>query len=298
MPNHKLTLGRRSRSIRYAGVPDQTLPMRKVASLHTETMNYWDSMWNIGYTGYVHYRNRATPTAWNHGIMPALAAAYGDQPLELQLTCKNHSDSGLQTVLNNLPDAWLPYFKYNHYQEPEDDLTSSAQQAAYRATYTAAADVIRADGDRVSLPWLELAEYSLELLYVNGNATRSPALFTPPDADYAGVLWSFFEYGERGNNVLDAMVARVVRAMDEFFPGKPWGLMASAYTLEPLAGPFSAAQKAAQASWLTESYYRLRDAGCTEWAWYNVAFGGAGGPAGEGRVEVIPETLAAFQALP
>jgi hypothetical protein len=275
-------------------------------------MTYFNSMWSIGYTGYVHYENLSTPTLWNHGILPSVAAAYGTQNFELQLTCKNHSDAGLQDVLNHLPDAWLPNFKYNHYQEPEDDLEGDAAgQAAYRANYTAAANVIRADGNRVSLPWLELAEYSIDPTTPSGTrALRVPSLYKPPDADFAGVLWSLFDYstddqpGFRTTYQPAAMassvtqrVTAITNAMSTYFPGKPWGLMASAYTMEPFGGSYPLAQRQNQAEWLRQVYVQTRDAGAVTWAWYNVAFT-SGTAAGEGRIEQVPETLAVFQTFP
>jgi hypothetical protein len=77
--------------------------------------------------------------------------------------------------------------------------------------------------------------------------------------------------------------------MARYAPGKPWGLMASAYTLEN--APYTSAQKSAQAAWLVKAYKMTEAAGSTKFAWYNYLFPGTGGPAGESRIELNPAAL-------
>jgi hypothetical protein len=264
-----------------------------------------------GYNGWVEYQTPSTPTRIS-GTMTTIKARHGSERIAMQQTCRTHSDAGLAQVLDWLPDSWRDDYLYNYFQEPEDNLAGNAAgQKAYRDTVTAAAKVIKTfnqanPGRKVSWPALELAEYSLLLKYVNGDLSRDPELFKPPDSDFSGVLWSLFEYGEKGKDSarLQAQIDRIVRCMNETFPGKWWGTMAGGYTLEPVVGDntsvygYTAAQKQAQAWWLTEMANRCIAAGAKQVGWYNVKFPGTGGPAGELRVEVIPETLAAFKALP
>lgn len=255
-----------------------------IAQKFTRTLGY-------GYNGMVYYSG--STVGWT-SQMVQMAAEHGTKPINLQVTPKVYNESDLRDILNNLPEAWKPGFRWNYYQEPEDNLTTAAQQQAYRDTYTAAAAVCR-EYPGVQLPWVEWAEYTAEL-NSQGNFSRDFAHFTPPASDFGGVLWSFFEYGENiSMSRLDTKVARVVNAMNTYAPGKPWEIMASCYTLE--GKPFTQAQLDAQAQWLTQSFNKLRAAGCVGWAWYNVNFAGTGGAAGEGRVEQNPGTLAALQAI-
>lgn len=248
---------------------------------------------SYGYNGIVWYSGSSLN--WNSQLQQ-LAASHGHLPLNIQITPKQYVEADVRNILANLPEAWKPGFRWNYYQEPEDNLTTAPQQAAYRQVYTNVAAVMR-EYEGVGLPWVEWAEYTLEL-NDGGNFSRNLANFTPPQNDFGGVLWSFFEYGENISMPrLQHKVDMVATAMDTYAPGKPWEVMASCYTLEPGSGPHTQNQRNAQATWLRESFHRLRNAGCVGWAWYNVKFSGTGGAAGEGRVEVIPETFAEFQTI-
>ena len=190
--------------------------------------------------------------------------------------------------MSHLPATWKPLFIYNIYQEPEDNLLSSADWAAYKASYTAAAKVTRAYG--VSLPWVEWQEWTTDPYNTMG---WDLAHFTPPAADFGGVLWSLFEYGEKDR--LGAQVPRITAAMARYAPGKPWGLMAAAYTLEH--APYTSAQETAQAAWLAKAYNMTQAAGSTKFAWYNYLFPGTGGASGESRIELNPAALAEMRRL-
>ena len=255
-----------------------------IAQKFTRTLTY-------GYNGMVYYSGSSLN--WTSQLAQ-MAAEHGDEPINLQVTPKIYSEADLRDILSHLPEAWKPGFRWNYYQEPEDNLTTESQQLAYRNTYTAAAAVCR-EYPGVQLPWVEWAEYTTEL-NAGGNYSRDLAHFTPPSGDFGGVLWSFFEYGENiSESRLDAKIARVVNAMQTYAPGKPWEIMASCYTLE--GDPLTPTQLNNQAEWLTKSFNKLRAAGCVGWAWYNVKFGGTGGAAGEGRVEQNPAALSALQAI-
>lgn len=281
--------------------PPTTRPFPLVAS--TDLENTGESLsqkftrtLSYGYNGMVYYAGGSLN--WT-SQMAQMAAQHGTKPINLQVTPKVYNEADLRSILSNLPEAWKPGFRWNYYQEPEDNMTTPAQQLAYRNTYTAAAAVCR-DYPGVQMPWVEWAEWTTEL-NAGGNFSRNLAHFTPPAADFGGVLWSFFEYGENiSMSRLDTKVARVVNAMNTYAPGKPWEIMAACYTLE--GQPFTQAQLNNQATWLTQSFHKLRDAGCVGWAWYNVDFKGSdgatgGGAIGEGRVEVNPATLAALQTI-
>lgn len=251
----------------------------------TRTLGY-------GYNGFVYYSGGSLN--WN-STMAQMAI---DHPgaFQLMVTVKSYVEADLRNILDNLPAAWKPGFRWNYYQEPEDNLTTAPQQQAYRDVYTAAAVVIRGYPG-ISLPWVEWAEYTTEL-NAGGDFSRNLANFTPPLADIGGVLWSFFEYAENISlSRLQTKVDRVKAAVDQYAPGKPWGLMASAYTLEPANGPFTDTQLRNQATWLTESFNRLKSAGSTGWGWYNVKFAGTGGAAGESRVEQDSYSLSALGAI-
>jgi hypothetical protein len=297
--------------------PTPTLAVPYVASIDHGTgrpaaADLFDTYVKNGYNGWVEYQTPSQPTNVSN-TMKTIASRHGNERIALQQTCKTHSDAGLQAVLAWLPDAWCDDYIYNYFQEPEDNMVGNASaQKAYRDTYTAAAKVIKANNQanpsrKVSWPYLELAEYSLELLYQNGDASRSPDLFRPPDTDYAGVLWSVFEYAEKPDDArLQQAIDNVLRAMGQFFPGKKWGIMASGYTLEPCTTSdasvynYSATQRQNQAKWLTAVFTKALAASPKpeQIGWYNVKYAGTGGAYGECRVEVIPETLAAFKALP
>lgn len=257
-----------------------------LAQKATRTLGY-------GYNGVVYYSGQSVN--WT-SQMQALKDTHGNEPFNIQITPKIYSESDLRSILSNLPEAWKPGFRWNLYQEPEDNLTTPAQQLKYRNDYSAAA-VVHRQYPGVGLPWVEWAEYTAEL-NEGGNYGRDFSHFTPPYADFGGVLWSFFEYNENISMArLDNKVSRVVNAMNRYAPGKPWEIMASCYTLEPGSGPHSEKQKQDQATWLRESFQRLKAAGCVGWAWYNVKFGGTGGAAGEGRVEVNPYALAELNTI-
>ena len=82
--------------------------------------------------------------------------------------------------------------------------------------------------------------------------------------------------------------------MAQYAPGKPWALMAGAYTLE--GSPITDAQKQAQAAWLGDSIAKTKAAGSTGWAWFNYNWPGTGGASGEGRVEVNQYAMAELAA--
>lgn len=273
-----------------------TRPFPLVASLDLENTGEtiaqkFNRTLGYGYNGMVYYSGGSVN--WT-SQMVAMASAHGTEPINLQVTPKSFVANDLRNILTNLPTAWKPGFRWNYYQEPEDNMTTAAQQKAYRDTYTAAAAVCR-EFPGIQMPWVEWAEYTTEL-NASGNYSRNLENFTPPAADFGGVLWSFFEYAENiSMSRLDTKIARVVNAMNTYAPGKPWEIMASCYTLE--GKPFNQTQLNNQATWLTQSFNKLRDAGCTGWAWYNVNFAGTGGAAGEGRVETNPAALTALQAI-
>ncbi|WP_269939003.1 hypothetical protein [Arthrobacter sp. HY1533] len=276
--------------------PTGTRPFPLVASLDLEATGEslsqkFTRTLTYGYNGMVYYSGGSLN--WNAQLQ-AMAAEHGTKPINLQVTPKSYNEADLRSILSNLPAAWKPGFRWNYYQEPEDNLTTSAQQLAYRNVYTAAAAVMR-EYPGVGLPWVEWAEWTTEM-NAGGNFSRNLANFTPPSGDFGGVLWSFFEYGENISlSRIDTKVARVVSAMSTYAPGKPWEIMASCYTLE--GAPYSATQLANQALWLDQSFHKLRAAGCVGWAWYNVLFGGTGGAAGEGRVEKNPAALANLRTI-
>lgn len=255
----------------------------------TETaLQTYNRLAGYGYNGWVAYSGGSI--GWN-GAMSGIAAAHANSPVNLQCAPKALVENDLRAICNNLPDAWKPGWRWNYFQEPEDNHSTAPEIAGFRQVYTDAAAIIR-DYPGLQMPWVELAQFWAE---TNPSHT---AEFVPPSADYGGVLWSFFQYNENATMTrLDDMVESVVSFMDTYAPGKPWELMAGCYNLEPINGPFTQTQKNNQALWLTESFTRLKAAGCVGYAWYNVKFGTSGGASGESRVEVVPETLAAMQAI-
>jgi hypothetical protein len=242
---------------------------------------------SYGFNGCVRYLPAGKLPAWDNAFRE-LASKVGDKPIHLQLTAKTHDHAGLADVLANLPQAWRAGFIYNIYQEPEDNLLDATSQAAYRAAYTDAAKVTRQYG--VSLPWVEWMEWTVNPTNKKGWDLKD---LTPPASDFGGVLWSMFEYHERDR--IDEQVADINAAMNEYAPGKPWALMAGAYTLE--GAPYTADQERAQGSWLTRSYRLTKQAGSVGWAWYNHDFPGVGGPAGESRVEENPLAMDALHGV-
>lgn len=275
-----------SASAAYTVNPAAAFP--KVASPFTNGGESWSASavrtLGYGYNGVVRYFSGAA--SWDAQLSAIAAARPG--ALYLQVTAKTHSDSGLDAILKAAPAAWT--VTYNYFQEPEDNLTTAAQQAAYRAAYTSAAAVCRTNGAR--LPWVEWQEWTTDPL--NGNGWNL-ANFTPPAGDFGGVLWSLFEYGEKDR--LTAQVARIQAAMAQYAPGKPWALMAGGYTLEPATGPFTTAQKNAQAAWVQKSYDLTKAAGSQGWAWFNYQMAGTGGAAGESRLETNPAALTVLGGL-
>jgi hypothetical protein len=262
-------------------------PYPKIASVQQNAGESWPDAvvrnLSYGFNGAVCYLPPSTPTAWTSDLA-ALAAQIGTEAFHLQLTAKTHSDTGLAEVLTKLPTAWRAGFTYNVYQEPEDNLTTSAQQTAYRSWYTSAAKVIREETSwKPKLPWVEWQEWTLDPANTNG---WNLANFTPPSTDFGGVLWSLFEYGEKDR--LNAQIERILNAMGKYAPGKPWGLMASCYTLHPYgASSYTAAQYQEQSDWLEQCFYETKGAGAKCFAWYDVNFP-TGGAAGEGRLEKNP----------
>ena len=266
-------------------------PYPKVASVQQKTGESWADAcvrtMSYGFSGCVRYLPSGKLPAWDASFQ-ALAAQVGDWPVSILLTAKTHDDAGLADVLTHLPAAWKAQFIYNVYQEPEDNLTDTAAQAAYRDAYRQAAAVTRSYG--ANLPWVEWQEWTVDPV---NNRGWDLANFTPRSEDFGGVLWSLFEYGEK--NRLDDQISRVTRAMDTYAPGKPWRLMAGAYTLEN--PPFTDAQELAQANWLKNSFQKSKAAGSLGWAWFNFDFPGTGGPAGESRVEANGYALNELKAL-
>lgn len=236
-----------------------------------------------GYTGCVRYFPPGFPTQWD-ATLQELASLAGDRRVDIQLTAKTHDHDGLASVLSQVPAAWKPTFIYNIFQEPEDNLTKPAQQAAYRADYTDAATVTREYG--FQLPWIELQEWGVNPANPND---WNIAGFIPPAADYQGVLWSLFEFNQR--DLLDGQVDNIVTAMGTYAPGKPWGLMAAEYAVP--ADAITDVTQRAQAAWLTRAYDLTTAAGSDGFAWFNMLYNN-GKDLWEGRVEVNPYALAAM----
>lgn len=281
--------------------PVETRPFPLVASWEWKFAPYtsetpvqtFNRLATYGYNGWVVYSGSSV--GWN-GAMASVASQHADNSVNLQISPKSVVANDIRAICNNLPVAWRPGFRWNYYQEPEDNHSTPTQIADYKAKVAQAAAVLREFdwGVHSPKPWLELAEY-----WASTNAAHT-AEFIPDDHDdFGGILWSFFEYGENiGMARLQAKVDVVANFMATYAPGKPWEIMASCYTLEPLHGPYNQTQRNNMATWITESFNRLRAAGCTGWAWYNVGFDTGGGVAdGEGRVEQVPEALAALQAI-
>jgi hypothetical protein len=254
-----------------------------VASIFQNTNEQWADAAvrnkGYGYNGFVRYLPAGRLPSWDSQFQ-ALASKLGSEPINLQLTYKTHDDAGLAQVLSALPEPWRPGFKVNYFQEPEDNLLDAASQKAYRDTYARMAAVCRRFS-WASLPWVEWQEWTLDPLNTHG---WDLANFAPAATDYAGVLWSFFEYGQKDR--IAAQVLRVVAAMAHYAPGKPWALMASAYTI-PASGATDA-QRQAQAAWLSKAFSSLKAAGCQGFAWYDYLQPGTGGSSGESRLELNP----------
>jgi len=273
--------------------------MPKVASVQQRTGETWaqavERVMTYGFNGAVRYLPSGTKPSWDAQLQ-ALAAAKGSEAINLQLTAKTHDDAGLTAVLTNLPDAWRAGFIYNIFQEPEDNWHAGQFTAAtYKGWYADAAATITAYNaanptKAVSGPWVEWQEWSLD----PSNGQWDLSQLVPAAGDFDGVLWSFFEYHERDR--IAAMVTEITNFMSAHTAGKPWGFMASCYTLHPYQGPFTDAQLHAQANWLQNSYDAAKSAGLSEWAWYNVQFQ-TGTAAGEGRIELNPYALAILPGL-
>lgn len=273
-----------------------TRPMPIVASWDfanapytTETaLQTYDRLEGYGYNGWTVYSG--TSVGWN-GSMASVASAHANDPVNLQVAPKQVVANDIRAICNNLPVAWRPGFRWNYFQEPEDNHTTSGEIAGYRAKVSEAAVIFR-EYPWAQLPWLELAQYWA------ATDPAHTAEFIPPAEDFGGILWSFFEYQENISLTrLQGLVDSVSNFMATYAPGKPWEIMGCCYNLEPINGPFTQTQYNNQATWLTESYTRLRAAGCIGYAWYNVKFGTSGGASGESRIEVNPAGLAAMQAI-
>lgn len=260
----------------------------KLASIQTNAGESWADAcirtMTYGYTGCVRYRPLGTLPAWD-STFQELAAKAGGRRVDIQLTAKTHSHAGLAAVLSQVPTAWKPTFMYNIYQEPEDNLTTLSQQAAYRADYSDAATVTREYG--FQLPWLELQEWGVN---PGNNQGWNTAGFFPPARDYQGVLWSLFEFNQR--DVLTGQVNNISAAMTRFAPGKPWALMAAEYCL-PASG-ITVAKQQAQGAWLARAKALTSAAGSQGFAWFNLLYNNGAG-LWEGRVEVNPYALSALQ---
>lgn len=239
-----------------------------------------------GFNGWVAYSGSSI--GWS-GQMASVASGRANYPVNLQVSPKAVVASDIRAICNNLPVAWRPGFRWAYYQEPEDNHTTPAQIADYKAKVSQAATIFR-EYSWASAPWLELAEY-----WASTNPAHTAEFIPDNPNDYGGVLWSFFEYGENISMPrLQSKVNTVANFMSTYAPGKPWEIMASCYTMKN--PPFNAQQRNNQATWLSESFHRLRAAGCTGWAWYNVNFIG-GNASGEGRVEENPAATQALQTI-
>lgn len=277
--------------------PTATRPFPIVASWDfsnppytTETaLQTYDRLAGYGYNGWVAYSGSSL--GWN-SAMSQIAAAHANDPVNLLCAPKAVVANDIRAICNNLPVAWRPGFRWNYYQEPEDNHTTTAEVNDYKAKVSQAATILR-EYPWAQAPWLELAEY-----WASTNPAHT-AEFIPDDPDdFGGILWSFFEYGENISMTrLQAKVDTVVSFMSTYAPGKPWELMAACYNLEPIDGPFNQTQYNNQVTWLNESFSRLRAAGCIGYAWYNVKFGTSGGASGESRIEVNPAGLSAMQTI-
>jgi hypothetical protein len=270
----------------------------KVASIHTNSGESYAQAVNryfgYGYNGFVRYVNGSTQVSWD-ATMQAIAATWGNDPINVQYTFKLYNSTAMRQFIPNIPPAWRPYWIFNHYQEPEANFVGDpTAQANWRNTYPLIAADIAATGNTIQLPWLELTEYSLLLKYVNGDLSRDPDLYVPTSSSYAGVLWSLFEYSENYNPTgrLQPQIDRITRCMDETYTGKPWGLMASAYTLEPvsLSPNYTTAQFTNQKNWLLECYNRTKADGSHSWGWFDALWNSGTNADGESRININPQT--------
>lgn len=267
--------------------PEPSVGFAFIAHMPEGRGEYWGAgldtrLWADG--SFVYY-----PGPWGHSELKwdqywADVVARFPNGLHTVVSPKTLDEAALTDFCERLPQAWRSKMVYAFYQEPEDNFTTEAQIASFRANVKRAGEIVRPYGIRNAV---ELQEWSLNpsnSAYPSGM--DNTARFVDP-ADIDHISWSLYEKNLKNRSA--EMVGRVKAFMDRF-PTLTWDMSATGVAV-PVGTPQGDAKRTTRAN-IVKDFLALAkgDPRCTGFGWFDF-------PAWSGTLDyaVDPELRAVFQ---
>lgn len=248
--------------------------------------SYWNSIidreWADG--AFIYYPGPWGKSALEWDSYWEAAVAAHPEGLHTVVSPKVLDEAKLEQFCRNLPQAWREKMIYAYYQEPEDNHTTEAQIADFRAKVKRAGEIVRPYGIRNAV---ELQEWSLDpnnKTYPSGNANT--ARFVDP-ADVDHISWSIYEKNLKNRSAV--MIGRITEFMN-LFPKLTWDMSATGVAV-PVGTPAGDPKRAARAAIVADFLaYAKADPRCIGFGWFDF-------PAWVGTLDygVDPELETVFQ---
>lgn len=192
---------------------------------------------------------------------PAWDAFVEEFPEGCDLYLSPKSIAGLDAFLGNFPPVFLDRMVFAYFQEPEDNHTTPAKRADFRAKVTEAAAVVRPYGVRNSV---EVQSWTL-VGPAHGGADALAEIIPPEAVDVVG--WSAFNFS--GKDVGAAYVDAAATFMAEHLPGVPWGAASVGWSV-PRGTPGDSPLRVARATYAANCLAAATAAGAEHLSWYDV----------------------------
>lgn len=176
---------------------------------------------------------------------------------------KTLDEAALIDFCERLPEAWRHKMVYAFYQEPEDNFTTDAEIAAFRAKVKRAGQIVRPFGIRNAV---ELQEWSLNpanKTYPSGMINTGR--FVDPD-DIDHISWSIYEKNLKNRS--QEMVGRIKQFMD-LYPTLTWDMSATGVAV-PVGTPQDDAKRNTRAAIVSDFLTLAKnDPRCTGFGWFD-----------------------------
>lgn len=195
---------------------------------------------------------------------PAWDAFVEEFPVECDLFLSPKSLAGLDTFLGRFPQSFRDRMVIAYYQEPEDNHTTPAARADFRAKVTEAAAIVRPHGVRNAV---EVQSWTL-VGPAHGGTDALLDMIPPESVDVVG--WSAFNW--TGNDVGEGYVGAAAAFMAEHLPGIGWGAASVGWSV-PQGTPAGDPLRATRATHASNALAAATAAGAEHLSWYDVPVG-------------------------
>jgi len=261
----------------YAHMPDPTA---------VEIKKRIDAGWATG--AFLYYKATDDPFGWT-SRWDDLEETFPNG-VDLFVSPKNFTTASLTDWAERLSPAQRAKTVFAYWQEPEENFTTDAERAAFRAKVVQAADIVQPFGIRNGI---ELQAWTLN----EGNKTEwggadNFKAFFPADTsklDYVGI--SLYDYHQNFSGAKQLKPVKVL--LNRNLPHAEWGPLASGWSV-PAGTPQGAPIRAERAAAAADGFAWAKKYGADSYGWFDF-------PAWDGTkdyaVDGDPALLAVLTAL-